>query len=212
MLKRIPLYTILSILLILSSVAARELPVLSGIGGDFSAVSSAGETIQFSQFRGRVVLLAFGYTNCADICPFTLGYLKSVYQQLTPTQKQQTQVVFVTIDPSYDTPEHLKAYLSHFHADFIGLTGSRAQIDRIVSLYQAKYQSLADAPLPTKHVRRPVQKEGVNNDHDTTTLYSHSLQIFLVDQRGYTRGMAFTGTPQDQLITNLQVLMSELNP
>lgn len=209
MLKRTCLCVAVTICLILSQIEARELPVLSGIGGDFSAINTEGVEVKFSALQGSIVLLAFGYTNCADICPFTLGYLKTVYQALTPEQQQQTRVVFVTVDPIYDTPEHLKAYMSHFSPDFVGLTGSRAQIDRIVSLYQAEYRPLSERPVATKHIRRTVPKKGADETQDTTILYSHSVQIFLIDKRGYTRGLAFTGTPKAELVTDLLTLMNE---
>lgn len=156
-----------------------------------------------------MVLLTFGYTNCADICPFTLGYLKNVYHALTPEQKKRTRVVFVTVDPDYDTPEHLKVYLAHFSPDFVGLTGSRAQIDRIVTLYQATYHTLAETELSNDHIRRPVPKKVVEGAPDTTILYSHSVHIFLIDKRGYTRGLAYTGTPKDQFVTDIQMLINE---
>ena len=66
-----------------------ELPILSGIGGEFSAVDADGEAIEFSDFAGNVVVIAFGYTNCADICPFTLGYLKRLYGHLSDAEQQQ---------------------------------------------------------------------------------------------------------------------------
>ncbi len=209
MLKQTSIQLLAVCILTLTAAGARELPILSGIGGNFSAISTDGKTLQLSQLQGHVVLLAFGYTNCADICPFTLGYLKRVYQSLIPEQKKQVRIIFVTVDPDYDTPQHLKAYMAHFSPDFVGLTGSREQIDRIVSLYQATYQTLADTKLPTQHIRRPVQKETRQQARDTTTLYSHSIQIFLIDKRGYTRGLAFTGTPKAQLVADMKALMNE---
>lgn len=202
-------YIVAILILALNLVDARALPVLSGIGGDFLAINTNGAEVRFSQLQGHVVLLAFGCTNCADICPLTLGYLKNVYQALTPEQQQQTRIVFVTVAPDDDTPTHLKAYLSHFSPDFVGLTGSREQIDRIVSLYQAQYRALSDRPLSTQYLRRTIPKTGMDQDRDTTTLYSHSVHIFLVDKRGYTRGLAFTGTPKAALIGDLRTLINE---
>jgi protein SCO1 len=60
---------------------ANILPILSGVGGEFTAVDSNGNTIEFNNYAGNVVVLAFGYTSCADICPFTLGYLKQLYKK-----------------------------------------------------------------------------------------------------------------------------------
>jgi len=59
------------------------LPIISGVGGDFTAIRGDGSEIRMREFKDKVVVLAFGYTNCADICPFTLGYLKKLYGVLS---------------------------------------------------------------------------------------------------------------------------------
>ena len=132
MLKKIFVICLLSFLTVANVTLADELPVLSGVGGNFTAINTDGNEIEFDSFKGKVVLLAFGYTNCADICPFTLGYLKMVYNILSPEEQQDVRVIFSTVNPEYDTHEHLKAFLEYFNKDFIGLTGTREQVDRIV--------------------------------------------------------------------------------
>ncbi|MDK1119003.1 MAG: SCO family protein [Anaerolineae bacterium] len=210
MLKIILALSLAGFLTVANITYAEELPVLSGVGGNFTAVDTNGKEIEFDSFKGKVVLLAFGYTNCADICPFTLGYLKMVYNRLSPEEQQDVRVIFSTVNPEYDTPEHLKAFLEYFNKDFIGLTGTRKQVDRIVSLFQAQYHAIsASQGVETKHIRRINQKKVEPGKTDKTTLYNHSVMIYLIDKQGKTRSIDYTGTPGDELIIKIQQLINE---
>tara|TARA_R110001606_G_scaffold361754_7_gene515452 strand:+ start:374094 stop:374744 length:651 start_codon:yes stop_codon:yes gene_type:complete len=189
-----------------------NLPILSGVGGDFSAINADGEEIAFSDFRAKVVVLAFGYTNCADICPFTLGYLKRLYDNLTAGEQQQLRVVFVTIDPEYDTPSHLKAFIGHFNKNFIGLSGTQEQVDYIVSLYQAEYNKLSTLNVPTQNIRRVNPKLFTDADEakeDKASLYSHSVTLYLIDKEGFTRSLEYTGTAIEDFTSKIRLLINE---
>lgn len=209
----------LCLLIILQVAEAGELPVMVGIGGSFSVLDSEGKPFTQDNLKGYTNLLAFGYSNCADICPFTLGYMRKVYDKLTPELQQQTQFIFVSVDPEYDNPEHLKSFLAHFNNDFVGLTGSKEAIDRIVANYQVTYKRLANEKVQTKFIRRVEEKKAAqtgsaqkNNDEakpDSGYLYSHSVHLFLIDKDGQTRGIAHTGTPENALVADLQGLIEE---
>jgi len=189
-----------------------NLPILSGVGGEFTAVDSNGNTIEFNSYAGNVVVLAFGYTSCADICPFTLGYLKQLYNKLSSEEQQKVRMLFVTVDPEYDTPEHLKAFLAHFNEDFIGISGSKEQTDYIVSLYQAEYNQLSAIGIPTQNIRRVQPKlfdDEAEAEEDTATLFSHSVSIYLVDKDGFTRSVEYTGTPKDEFSEKIKQLINE---
>jgi len=188
------------------------LPILSGVGGDFYAINADGEAIESTQFSGKVVVLAFGYTNCADICPFTLGYLKRLYTSFSADEQQKIQIVFVTIDPEYDTPGHLKSFIGHFHTDFIGLSGTQQQIDYIVSLYQATYNKLSELNVPTQNIRRVNPKifaDDKETKEDNASLYSHSVTLYLIDKEGFTRSLEYTGTPVDEFTAKIRQLINE---
>lgn len=207
-----------------SSVWANEMPVLVGIGGDFTAVDSNNEVITETDLKGKPVLMAFGYTNCADICPITVAYMRTVYEQLTAEEQTQVRFVFVTVDPEYDTPAHLKAFLAHFNSDFIGITGSRVQLDKIVENYKVDYQRLSSSGVSTKYIRRIEEKKKhehkdmVHGVHDMktetmsdeqTNLYTHSAHLFVIDKDMQTRSLAHTGTPRDELVIDLRSLIAE---
>jgi protein SCO1 len=97
--------------------------VLEGDNLAFPIVAQSDEGVQFdmSELRGEYVLVNFGYTFCPDICPLTLGTLARAYEELSESQKQNVNVVFITLDPERDVPERLNAYLEAFNEDFIGL-------------------------------------------------------------------------------------------
>ncbi|HFD31395.1 MAG TPA: copper chaperone PCu(A)C [Gammaproteobacteria bacterium] len=185
------------------------LPIISGVGGNFTALNGKGEAVALTDYKGKVVVLAFGYTNCADICPFTLGYLKQLYNELSPEEQKETRIIFVTIDPKYDTPEHLNAFVTFFNKDFIGLSGTQEQIDKIVSLYQAEYHTLSDnAEIETKDIRRVTPRK-TNDDKEKASLFSHSVTLYLIGKKGHTRSLEYTGTAKDEFITKIRSLINE---
>ncbi len=185
------------------------LPIISGVGGNFTAVDGTGKTIELNDYKGKVLVLAFGYTNCADICPFTLGYLKKVYSKLSLEEQKGTRILFVTIDPKYDTPEHLNKFVTYFNKDFIGLSGTQEQIDNIVSLYQAEYHTLSDnAEIETKDIRRVTPRK-TDDDNEKASLFSHTVTIYLMGKKGYTRSLEYTGTPPNEFATKIRELINE---
>ncbi len=186
-----------------------RLPILSGVGGNFSAIDGNGKKIELSNYQGKVILLAFGYTNCADVCPFTLGYLKQLYKNLTPEEQKEVDIIFVTIDPKYDTPEHLKSFVEFFNKDFIALSGTQEQIDYIVSLYQAEYSDLSKgSKVTTKTIRRTTPQKTLDQN-EKASLFSHTVAIYLLDKKGRTRSLEYTGTPKDEFTQKIRSLINE---
>ena len=124
----------------------------------------------------------------------------------------------MTVDPKYDTPKHLKKFMAHFNSEFIGLSGTKQQIDNIVSLFQAKYEKLsAENMVPTKNIRQVTQKtltdesntQEDNIQEDKSSLYSHTVTIYLIDKSGFTRSIEYTGTPQEEFIGKIRGLINE---
>ncbi len=96
---------------------------------DFTLQSAKGP-VTLSSFRGKLVVLYFGYTNCPDICPLTLANLRQAMDQIGDKAKD-VQVLFISVDWKRDTPEKLASYAAAFRPDFIGLTGSQDRIDSV---------------------------------------------------------------------------------
>jgi protein SCO1/2 len=181
--------------------AEGPLPIHDGVGGEFAAQSSLGREVSLSEFRGKVVLLFFGYTSCPDVCPATLSHLKALVKRLGPAAAD-VQVMLVTVDPENDTPEYLREYLEQFDARFIGITGSREDTDRIAALFLAKYDRSHGVEISTEYnrIKTPVEQ---------APLYAHSQQIYLLDKAGRTRALFFIGSPLDEMQAAVVALLRE---
>ncbi|QEL63847.1 protein SCO1/2 [Oryzomicrobium terrae] len=107
------------------------------VGPDFPRplTDSHGQPRRLADYRGKVVVLFFGYTHCPDICPTALSRFAAVMQALGDEAKR-VQVVFVSIDPARDTPEQLASYVPWFHPDFVGLTGSTADVSAAAQAFR----------------------------------------------------------------------------
>ena len=109
------------------------------IGGPFHLVDSAGKPVSDSDFRGRFMLLYFGYTFCPDVCPTELQAMGRAVDLLGPAGDKVVPV-FISVDPDRDSGTALGEYVRAFHPRMIGLTGPRAEIDRVTKAYRAYYR------------------------------------------------------------------------
>lgn len=100
---------------------------LSGIdwGKDFALTDHNGTPRRLADFKGRAVLVFFGYTQCPDVCPTTMNNMRELMTKLAP-EAERVQVLFVTVDPERDTPQLLAQYVPAFHPSFLGLYGDAA--------------------------------------------------------------------------------------
>jgi len=122
--------------------------VKPAIGGAFTLTDHTGKEVKDTDFHGKYTILFFGYTYCPDVCPTTLTTLSEALDLLGDEAKK-IQPIFVTVDPERDRPEDLKSYLEHFHPSFVGLTGTRPQIDQVKKIYRiyaAKAQENKEDP------------------------------------------------------------------
>ncbi|MBU0751326.1 MAG: SCO family protein [Gammaproteobacteria bacterium] len=115
-------------------------------GGNFTLQSASGP-VSLTDYRGKLVLLYFGYTYCPDICPTALTATAQALNSLTPAELARVQTLFISVDPERDTPDRLKEYAPFFHPSIIGITGTASQIDDVARRYGASYakQQLAGA-------------------------------------------------------------------
>jgi protein SCO1/2 len=195
---------VVAIAMALGSAEASEqkpLPVHEGVGGDFSAASSLGRVMSSKEFRGKVVLLFFGYTSCQDVCPATLAHLQSLTRRLGP-KSNGVQVVLVTIDPEVDTAEVLRDYLARFDDRYVGFSGTREETDRIAALFMAKHDQSHGTMVTMEHNRSKAFA-------DSGYLYAHSQQIYLLDRAGRTRAFFFTGSPLGEMEEAVLALLQD---
>lgn len=116
---------------------------------DFALTDQNGKPRTLADFRGKVVVMFFGYTQCPDVCPTTMADLSSVMKQLGPDAKR-VQVLFVTLDPERDTPRVLAAYVPGFDPRFLGLYGSAQQTADVAREFKVFYQKV-EGPTPTSY-------------------------------------------------------------
>jgi protein SCO1/2 len=127
---------------------------LASIGGPFVLTDQDGHRRSSGDFRGRFVLLYFGYTYCPDVCPTTLQDMATALSKLGP-KSARVVPAFITIDPERDTPAVLKKYVAAFGPRFVGLTGSVADITRVAHSYRVYF------------ARQPAPGGGYSVDHSS---------------------------------------------
>jgi protein SCO1/2 len=132
--------------------------------GNFTLTRTSGESFQLKDLRGKIVLLFFGYTSCPDACPNTLAKLQRAFNLLSKEQIKQVRTVFVSVDPERDNPKLLKEYVEYFGVNAIGLTGTKAEIDKVVKAYLAHYMII------------PGQTSNWYSINHTTTVFLHDGQ------------------------------------
>ena len=104
---------------------------------------ASGRERTLAEFRGKAVVLFFGFAQCPDICPGTLADAAAAIKELGPTAAN-VQVLFVTLDPDRDTPEILREYVKAFDPTFIALRGNSEQLERIAKLFKVHYAKIDD--------------------------------------------------------------------
>jgi protein SCO1/2 len=108
------------------------------IGGPFSLVDHTGRNVTDADYRGRAMLIYFGYSYCPDVCPFSLQIVNAAMNLLTEEEQARFQPILITVDPDRDTVEHLATYVTSpaFPNGLVGLTGSHEQIDAVIAAYR----------------------------------------------------------------------------
>ena len=120
----------------------REKPQAAQIGGPFTLTDHFGNSVTDKDFRGKFLIVYFGYTFCPDVCPTGLQTVAETLDLLDPEQMKRVTPIFISVDPERDTPELMKEYVSNFHDNMIGLSGTREQIDAAAARYRARYKKV----------------------------------------------------------------------
>ncbi len=116
---------------------------------DFHLTDASGQPRSLADYRGKAVVMFFGYTQCPDVCPTTMAELQSVMRSLGP-DADRVQVLFVTLDPARDTPELLSRYVPAFDPRFVGLFGDEAATTQTAKDFKVFYQRVP-GPTPTSY-------------------------------------------------------------
>lgn len=116
----------------------------TAIGGPFTLVNGAGETVTDEAFRGQYMLVYFGYTFCPDVCPTSLSTWAQALAMLPEDKAAKVTPIFITVDPARDTAEVVGQYVEHFHPRMVGLTGSEEQVKAAARAYKVFYQKVEE--------------------------------------------------------------------
>lgn len=157
------------------------------IGGPFSLTDHSGKPRTDTDFRGKVLLVYFGFTHCPDICPTDLMAIAGALNTLG-SQAEQVQALFITLDPQRDTQSLLSTYVDSFHERLVGLTGSETAIRRAAHAYKVYFKK-----VPGK------------NDDDYAI--DHSAYIYLMDRDGKFAGVFPPSTSPDRIAQILKPMM-----
>jgi len=157
-------------------------------GKDFSLTDHHGKPARLADFRGKVVVMFFGYTQCPDVCPTTLSNLRETMALLGP-EATRVQVLFVTVDPARDTPALLAQYVPAFHPSFIGLYADEKAIAATAKDFKVFY-----AKQPGK------TPESYSVDHSTGS--------YVFDPNGKLRLLLRHGEAPANVATDLRALLS----
>jgi cytochrome oxidase Cu insertion factor (SCO1/SenC/PrrC family) len=153
------------------------------IGGPFHLTDHRGRPVEDKQFRGKLMLVYFGYTYCPDVCPTELQNMSNALD-LLGDKVAQVQPLFITVDPARDTVEHLAGYMESFHKAFLGLTGTKEEVAGAAKAYRVYYARAKGTGNP-------------KDPKDETYLVDHSGFVYLMSREGqYVAHFAPNAEPQ----------------
>lgn len=135
------------------------------LGGEFTLTGIDGD-VSLSDFKGKVVMLYFGFVQCSEVCPTSMRVMAQTFAMLDDEEISQVQVVLISIDVEEDSFAEVDEYAKRFHQNFIGLTGTIEQIDQVIAEYGAYYNKTELAQT------------------DKTRAFRHSSRYFIVNKQG----------------------------
>jgi cytochrome oxidase Cu insertion factor (SCO1/SenC/PrrC family) len=154
------------------------------VGGPFELTDHNGNKVTDQTYKGRMMLIYFGFTYCPDACPTALGVMSAALDKLDVAADRVVPIL-ITVDPERDTPQVLKDYVSNFHPQMVGLTGTPEQIAQVAKAYRVYYQKAAGA---------------TSEDY----LMDHTLLVYLMDGDGkFVKHFTAEATP-DQIADEIR--------
>ena len=154
----------------------------------FSLDGSNGKKLSLRDHLGKVVILQFGYTFCTPICPVTLARLNEVHKKLG-SAAHDVQLIYLTVDPERDNPDRLRKHLAAFNPSFLGATGTLDELEAVQKAYGV------------------VAEKVVSRNQGSGYAVNHSTSLYLIDRQGKMRGLVPFGTPIEDIIHDLELLL-----
>ena len=194
--RRLTLAALLTVagMAVLSAGCTPSTPAFNGVditgasyARDFALTDAAGKRRTLAEFRGKLVVVFFGFAQCPDICPTTLADLAQVKKRLG-SDGERIQVVFITVDPERDSPQVLASYVPAFDPSFIGLTGSSEEIAAAAREFKVFFQKVAGKT-------------------ETSYTIDHTTGAYVFDREGRVRLFIRHGTGAEAIAADLQRLL-----
>ena len=157
------------------------------LGRDLDMTDTSGQRRTLADFRGKVLLVFFGYTQCPDVCPTSMAQAAQTLE-LLGEQAADTQVIMISVDPARDTPEILASYVQAFDPSFIGLTGTPEQLDKTTRSFKAFY-SKEPGPTPEQYAM------------------NHASAFYLLDREGEARALLGPSLTPEAMAHDIKLLL-----
>ena len=191
--SRLAIASLLSLLFAAAAAGADAPELKAGVfspprqAPDFSLEGSDGRALNLGRFKGKVVLLGFGFTWCPSVCPTTLATLAQARRKLG-SAAADVQIVYITVDPERDKAERMKEYLAAFDPAFVGGTGTAERLAAVRKDYGVF-----------------AEKKGNGKDYQV----AHSSFTYLIDRSGSLRALMPYGRGPDDYVHDLRILLNE---
>ena len=158
------------------------------VASEIDLTRSDGSRFRLSELRGDVVLVFFGYTACPDVCPTTMAELRQALSELNAQDVERVKVVFVTVDPDRDSPQRVQEYVDQFNPAFIGLSGSKTDLEKVWAEYGV-YREIAEEQSAAGYI------------------VNHTARVSLVDQQGNLRISFSFDAPVEDIVHDLKLML-----
>lgn len=177
---------------VLASSADRNGENLGGadgiLGGDFTLRNADGD-VSLSDFSGQIVVLYFGFLNCPEVCPASMGMVSNAMNRLDTDEQNQVQPILVSIDPERDSLDQLAEFTQYFHPRLLGLTGTSDEIEAVAQDYGAFFE-VTDSSSPGSAYE-----------------FRHSSRYYVIDQNGELVDAMRHSTTASELVTRIRTLI-----
>ena len=177
------------ITLLIMSNYIHAMPNLNKALSDVEFRTVTSETTKLDTYKGKIILLFFGYTNCPDICPTTLLDMSRTLKELGE-DSEKVQAVFISVDPKRDTPEHLNNYVKYFDERIIGLSSDKKNIDKLHRYFKTKYELLYSK--------------------DENYLVEHSSNLYIIDKDLIVDRIIANGLPSSEITKAVKKLINRI--
>ena len=156
------------------------------LGGDFTLQSLQGD-VSLSDFEGKVVVMYFGFMSCPEVCPNSMGVIKSAFSRLSEEQTAGLQGIMVSVDPERDSLQALELFTQHFHKNIVGLTGSEEALKAVGKQYGAYFKKVKDK----------------DNDY----LFEHVSRYYVINQKGQLVEAMRHSTSPNELAARIKLII-----